>query len=138
LRAQPPAGAAAASTCGGTCGAQASAAVTVSTITAGAALASVTRGPTSAPPIGLLAACVLALGGWAAARRRMLRGATRLLPWAALCAAGLLASCNNDGGWGPESQPVSVVPGTYMFQITGTAPGNAVSNLASVTLTVTP
>ena len=119
-------------------GTPASAVVTVSTTAAGAALASVTRGPTSGPPAVLLAALLLALSGWAATRRRIPRGATRLLPWAALCAAGLLASCSKSGGSGPGSQPVSVTPGTYVIQVTGTAPGNAVSNLASVTLTVTP
>jgi hypothetical protein len=118
-------------------GAQASAAVTVSTVTTVAALAAVTRGPASPPPLVLLAACMLALSGWASARRRT-SGARRLLPWAALCAAGLLASCSKGGGSGPASQTVSVTPGTYAIQITGTAPGNAVSNLASVTLTVTP
>jgi hypothetical protein len=115
-------------------GTPASAALTVSTVTAGATLASATRGPNSAPPvsIGLLAVCMLALS-WVAARRR---GAKRLLPWAALCAVGFLASCNHGGG--SDSQPVSVAPGTYTFQVTGTASENAVRNLSSVALTVTP
>jgi hypothetical protein len=112
-------------------GNQASAALTVSTSTAGAMLGSAIRGPNLPNSIWLLAACMLL--GFLAARRR---GATRILPWAALCAAGFLASCNHSGGSGGGS--TSVLPGTYLFQVTGTAADNAVRNLADITLTVTP
>ena len=126
-------------------GAPAGVALTVSTVTtAGAMLASLTgRTPSEAPnPVWPLAACLIALTWWAAGtRRRSLREAPRLLPWAALCALVFLASCHKSGvggGGGPASQPVAVTPGTYVFQVTGTAPDTAVSNLASVTLTVSP